>query len=133
MRFLRRFSRDDNGAAMVEFALVCAVFTAMLMGFLETGFASWSKNSVFSDAREGARYAMVRGSTATSHVATSDSVKAYVRSRTSLDSIRVTITWPTDNNPGSKVWVHVEHDVPRLGPFIPAHLDSSTSKMMIVF
>ena len=133
MKFLRRFSRDDSGAAMVEFALVSAVFTAMLMGFLETGFASWSRNSVFSDAREGARYAMVRGSTATGHIASSDSVSAYVRSRTSLDSIRITTTWHSDNHPGATLWVHVEHDVPRLGPFIPAHLDSSTSKMMIVF
>jgi Flp pilus assembly protein TadG len=133
MKFIRRFARHDSGAAMVEFAIVCAVFTAMLMGFLETGFAAWSRNSVFSDAREGARYAMVRGSTATGHIASSDSVLAYVKSKTSLDSIRVTTTWHSDNQPGSTVWVHVEHDVPRLGPFIPAHLDSSTSKMMIVF
>ena len=133
MKSLRRFSCDESGAAMVEFALVCALFTAMLMGFLEAGYSAWSRNSVFADAREGARYAMVHGSTATSHVASSDSVKAYVRSKTSLDTVRITTTWPSDNHPGSRVWVHVEHDVARFGPFIPAHLDSSTSKMMIVF
>jgi Flp pilus assembly protein TadG len=129
----RGFFHDEHGAGLVEFAMVSGVFTIILLGFVEAGFAAWSKNSVFSDAREGARFAMVRGSTATAHVATNDSVAAYVRSKTSLDSIRVTTTWHPDNAAGSTVWVHVEHDVPRRGPFIRAHMDSSTSKMVITY
>jgi len=127
------FSKDDSGNSMPEFALVVGIFTVLLLGFVEAGFAAWSKNSVYADAREGARYAIVRGSTATGHVATTDSVAAYVRSKTSLDSIRVTATWHPDNVAGSTVWVHVEHDVPRRGPFIGTHTDSSTSKMVITY
>ena len=118
---------------MPEFSLVVGIFTVMVLGFIEGGFAAWSKESVFSDAREGARYAMVHGSTATNHVATNDSIAAYVQAKTSLESIRVTTTWSPSNAPGSVVLVHVEHDVPRRGPFIAAHTDTSTSQMVIKF
>ena len=118
---------------MTEFALVSSVFSIMLLGSIEAGMSAWAKNSVISDAREGARYAMVRGATALGHIATAESVRVYIKQRTSLDSLRVTVTWQPNNSAGSAVWVHVAHDVPRRGPFIPQHTDSSTSKMMIVF
>jgi len=132
------FGRDERGATMVEFALAAVlILTPMLLGILEFGVAAWSRNSVTSDAREGARYAIVHGSTALK-VATVDSVRRFVKSKTSLDtagadSIRVYAVWPTDNNPGSFVQVSVAHHVARHGPFIPSHTDSATSRMVILF
>lgn len=118
---------------MVEFAIAAAVFSVILLGIIEFGFAAWAKNSVASDAREGARYAIVHGSQS-GRVATTDSVQNYVRGRTNLDnSIVVVTTWTPDNKPGSLVEVKVKHAVPRRGPFLAAHTDSSSSKMVIVF
>jgi Flp pilus assembly protein TadG len=132
------FLSAEQAGTVVEFALVGGlILTPLLLGILEFGFAAWSKNSVTADAREGARYAIVRGSSSSS-VATADSVRSYVRSRTALDtlgpdSIRVYAVWPTNNSPGSMVHVSVAHRVRRLGVFIPTHTDSATSKMVILF
>lgn len=127
------FIKNDEGGAMVEFAVASSAFIVILFGILEFGFAAWAKNSVAADAREGARYAIVHGSQSP-RIATADSVTNYVKSRTSLDnSIQVTTTWTPNNTPGSTVSVRVKHVVPRLGPFLGTHTDSSTSTQVIIF
>ena len=135
-----RFRRDERGAAMVEFAVVATVFTLMLLGFLEAGLAAWQKNSVAADAREGVRYAAVHG-TRSQNPATPGMVAAYVKSRTSLDTagLRVYTEWPSATCPcpnkevGSPIKVSVAHNVPRRGPFIPAHVDSVTAQLIVLF
>lgn len=119
---------------MVEFALVALVLSFMLLGIIEFGLAAWQKNSVAADVREGTRYAVVRG-TSSGRVATTESVATYVRTRTSLDTagLRVYTTWSPNKRPGSVVTVRVAHNVPRRGPFIPAHTDSATSMMVVLF
>ena len=135
---IRRLLECSNGGALVEFAVVAGlILTPLLLGIMEFGFASWARNTVVSDAREGARYAIVRGSTS-ANVATVDSVRRFVRSKTGLptsgpDSIRVYAAWPTGNAPGSFVEVSVAHRVARRGPFLAAHTDSASSKMVIRF
>jgi Flp pilus assembly protein TadG len=127
------FIEDDKGAAMVEFAIASTVFVVILLGILEFGFAAWAKNSVAADAREGARYAMVRGTTS-GRIATTDSVSNYVKSKTNLgNSIVVVTTWNPDNTPGSTVTVKVRYAVPRRGPFLPARTDSSTSTQVVIY
>ncbi len=123
---------------MVEFALAAGlIFIPLLFGIVEFGIAFWSKNAAAADAREGARYAIVRGS-ASSNVATADSVRNFVKQHTRLrtwgaDSIRVYATWPTNNTPGSMVNVSVAYFVPRRGLFVSAHTDSVASEMVILF
>lgn len=124
---------------MVEFALITGLVLApLVLGILSFGFAAWAKNSVTSDAREGARYAIVHGSQSF-NVADSFAIRDYVMSRTSLEtsgaySIRVHTNWPNGNAPGEVVEVSVAHLVPRRDPFfVPAHTDSATSKMRILF
>jgi Flp pilus assembly protein TadG len=127
------FLRNDQGAAMVEFALVTFVFVSIiLLGILEFGFATWSKNSVAADAREGARFAIVHGA-ASPAPATQTDVRAYILTKTSLDSIRVSATWSPNNSPGSVVTVQVQHDRPRRGLFLRATTDVGTSKMVVLF
>ena len=123
---------------MVEFSLAAGLFFAPLFfAIFEFGLAYWSKNAAAGDAREAARYAIVRGSTS-ANVATVDSVRQFVKQRTSLrtvgpDSIRVYASWPTNNHPGSMVYVSIAQPVPRRGFFIPAHTDSVSAKMVILF
>src|SRR6476661_2279643 len=131
---IRLFARLEDGTAIAEFALTAAVFMAMLLGVVEFGFATWDKNSVTTDAREGVRYAMVHGSTS-GRIADSAMVANYVKSRTSLDNSIVVITrWEDAGKvPGTNVTVKVKHAVPRRGPFLAAHTDSSSSTMVIVY
>jgi Flp pilus assembly protein TadG len=118
---------------MVEFAIASALFIFLLMGILEIGVGVWYKNTVAADARIGARYAIVHGNRYVGHVASPDSVRIYVRARSSLDTIRVRTTWPDTKDPGKLVYVSVVHDTPRNGLFIRAHKDSVTSKMVIAY
>lgn len=118
---------------MVEFSIAAAVFVAMLLGVLEFGFAAWARNSVAADAREGARYAMVRGATS-GRASDSATIANFVKSKTSLDnSIQVVTTWSGAKAAGTTVTVKVRHAVPRRGPFLADHTDSSTSTMVVLF
>jgi Flp pilus assembly protein TadG len=128
------FVRADEGSSMFEFAIVAALFVTILLGIVEFALASWEKNAAAYAAREGARYAIVRGATSL-RVATPESVTTYVKSRAPLDTAAVAVytTWTPDNTPGSVVTVSVAHTVRRRGLFIPAHRDSVTSKMQVYF
>lgn len=61
----RRFQplNDDTGSALVEMAASCVLLIAMFFGVFEFGLASYTYHYVSDAAREGARFAMVRGST----------------------------------------------------------------------
>jgi Flp pilus assembly protein TadG len=130
--FFRKLAHDDDGAAMVEFAIVSVIVLVMVFGTIEFGLATWQRNTTASDAREGARYAIVRGENS-GRVATQDSVANYLKRRSSLDTsrVRVYVVWNPDKKPGSVVSVSVAHSVARQGLVMPPRTDSATSKMYI--
>src|SRR5688500_19950285 len=101
-----RFIRSVDGAVTVEFAIVTAVFLLLLLGGIQFGMICWEKNTVAAAARDGARYAMVRGAES-GRTADTSMVASYVRSRASLSPLKVTTTWPTTKNPGDIVQVRV--------------------------
>ena len=117
---------------MAEFAVAAGTFTFLLLGVIEFGLGVWQRNSAAADAREGARFAIVHGATS-GQVATAATIKTHIKTKSTLDTIRVYATWNPDKQPGSEVVVSVVHDVPRRGPFIPAHKDSATSRMIVLF
>jgi Flp pilus assembly protein TadG len=110
MKVLRRFRKDEKGAAMVEFAIVAGlVFIPLMFGVIEFGRLIWAKNMVTSAAREGVRYAIVHGS---SSGATFDSaaVANYVIGRTQISPIKVSTTWTGAKDPQDTVRVTVRYD-----------------------
>ena len=116
----RSFIAGDAGSTMVEFAIAAFLFTTVLLGVVDFGYAVWSKNSVASDAKEGARYAMVRGQ-GSGRVADSASVANYVKTKTGLgSSIVVLTTWTPNKTAGSLVSVKVKKGRVRFAPFLPA-------------
>jgi Flp pilus assembly protein TadG len=119
---------------MVEFALAAGLFLTIIVGIIEFGAAAWEKSNVASSAREGARYASVRGASS-GRMVNATNVSDYVKSRSSIGpSLTVTTTWdPTDERPGSVVTVTVSKVIPRRGIFVPSQTTSSTSKMIVVF
>jgi Flp pilus assembly protein TadG len=87
-RFVRR---NRKGAAAVEFALIAPVFFLMVFGMIEFGRAIMVEQVITNAAREGARLAVLDGSTAT-NVRTQ--VTSYLSSA-SISGATITLN-PTD-------------------------------------
>jgi Flp pilus assembly protein TadG len=145
---LKRVCRSgEEGQTIVESAFSMLILLMTVLGIMDLGLALYSYDFVADAAREGARYAIVHGSTCVGCVATQSSVETYVKSL-GLGGIRpadltVTTTWPDTssctpsaspcNNRGNNVVVTVNY-VFRLNiPLIPSSsLNlSSTSESII--
>lgn len=54
---LHRIRRDENGIAIVEFAIIAPVFLMMLMGIFDMGYALYINSALQGAVQEGARQA----------------------------------------------------------------------------
>ncbi len=131
----RRRRRGQRGSDMVESALVMLAFMFILLGAVEFGRMVFAFNAVSDLAREGSRWASVRGSTSTTP-ATTTSVSNYVKTwAIGLNSanITVTTTWSPNNNPGGTVDVTVRYTWSAiLGILVPSSMNFQSSSYMIV-
>lgn len=146
----------EAGATIAEFAVSSTLLIAIVFGIYEASLAVYSYAYVSDAARQGTRYAIVRGSACTGFAecsstpagATAAQVQAYVKRLEypgiNSNNLTVTSTWPTTgsactpiaspcNNPGNLVKVVVNYQFPLSIPFVPlATIDmSSTSEMVI--
>ena len=126
--------RDETGAAMFEFALVAGfVFIPLVFGIVEFGRLISAKNMVTAAAREGVRYAIVRGSSSGAE-ADAASVRAYVQSRTPLSPIVVNYTWTGTKEPGrDTATVSVAYTYSPLVKVVPPKVVTGVSRQMISF
>jgi len=132
----KRVLSRQSGSAIVEFTLVALMFFMLSLGLAEMGRAVFDYNIVSSLAREGVRWASVRGS-ASGHAATDVNISNYVKSKASGMNLTVTVTWTpaNDNSPGKTVNVQVLYNFRSIAPVllslgtIPL---TSTSHMVIV-
>ncbi len=132
-RRLIRFKADDRGAAMVELALVMGVvFLPMVFGVIEFGRGVWVKTTVTTAAREGVRFAIVRG-TLSGVVTDSTAVANYVKGKTQLSPIVVRPSWSPDKERGSTVQVQVTYNYVPIVPLMSARTITSTSRQVIAF
>lgn len=150
--------RHEEGSTMIEFALSSAVLFSLLFGILTVCLALYSYNAIAEAAREGARFAIVRGSASCGYntpcnvgkaPSTDTSVSDFIKSQSlpgiNTANIQVTSSWPTTgvnctpnpapgcNNPGNLVKVKVVYSFPMSIPFVPAQTlsMSSTAQMVI--
>jgi len=101
----------QKGTAIVEAAVLILLFMVLFVGIIEGGRMLWTYNTLTFAAREGTRYAAVRGAKS-STPATADTVQTYVMGRaTGLDATKMTVstTWSPDNIPGHFVQVVVDY------------------------
>lgn len=125
--------RNERGSQLTEFAFVAILLFMLVFGIMEFGRAIWMYDTVAHAAREGARYAIVRGAES-GQTATAGDVQTYVQTRaTGMTAVTVTTTWEPDNNPGSVVQVRVDTLFQPVVPFLPATTLTSTSRMVISF
>lgn len=152
-RAFHLFCRED-GATMVEFALTVMVTLTILFGVMATCMGLYTFNVVSEAAREGSRYAIVRGSSSCGDAtpdcnATAASIQTYVQSLgfPGIDpaNMQVFTVWSptfagqtctpsaTCNNPGNQVQVTVKYTFPFTVPFIPSQTLTlwNTSQMVI--
>ena len=138
-RFLdwRRLARRWNaageaGSVPIEFGFAFPVLFLLMYGIIELSHYGYISIAVEDAARDGARYAMVRGATSPQPAATSD-VVTFVKGRMALvqgSYATVTVNFSPDDQPGSVAQVTVAYPYQ---PFIFGPLTamtvSSTSKM----
>ena len=143
---------DERGDAMVEFALGASLLFMVVCGIIVMALALYTYNVLSEAAREGTRYAIVRGSAchfATACPAQGSDIQTYVRNigfpainPNNLTAVTAWSAYPTGttcapsaacNNPGNEVTVTVSYQFPVVIPFVPRRTlsMSSTSEMVI--
>ena len=134
-RAARRFVNAESGQTLVEFALGALLFFTVLFGTVEFGLAVWRYNMVSNLAQEGARWALVRGSTSSILRASNSDVQKYVQGRAPGMTVTVTtpLGAPSALKPGEMVSVKVQMAVAPLTQLIPhgTLTFSSTASMVM--
>ena len=147
-------TNGEDGSALLEMALSATIFLSFLFGVIETGYAAYTYHVISEAAREGTRFAIVRGSTcsgfATACPAAPSDITSYVETLgfpgLSLSNITVTPAWsafaagsscpaaPSPcNSPGNTVTVTVQYNFPLSVPFIPTKpIAMMSSSAMII-
>lgn len=148
-------ARSELGSASVEFAASAIVFFLTLIGLMKMCLAIYTFHFVSEAAREGARFAIVRGSACTGFPSacpanpngsdTSNYVKSLTYPGISSSAETITTTYsayPTGspctpsascNNPGNLATVKVSYSFPLAIPFMTTktYTMSSTAEMVI--
>ncbi len=126
---LRRWRcAGEEGAAAVEMAFALPIFLLFIYGIIELAVAD--------AARDGARYAMVRGS-ASPQPASSSDIATYVKGRLALGAAAqatVSVSYNPNNNPGGTVTVQVSYPFSPLMPgfgYLASMTVSASSQMTI--
>ena len=156
----QRCVRSEEGSVILETAMSFIMLISFLLIVMETGFLLYSYHFISEAAREGTRYAIVRGSTSGSPAGTacasyssiackasSADVQNFVKNLGFLDPTNMTVTptWsaftggqtcPTTgpcNSPGNLVTVQVQYNFTVSVPVIPSktYTLSSTAAMII--
>ncbi|WP_117233165.1 TadE/TadG family type IV pilus assembly protein [Vibrio maerlii] len=142
-----RFSRHrQSGVTIVEFSIVALVFFLLLFATVEGARYIYSQTAVAHAAREGVRYAIVRGNDAAKDSlraddapASKDQISSFVNQRSSLNGLTVTTTWNLDSDDvpikdsGQPVTVSVSYQFQSAVPFIPSANLTSASTGVIYF
>lgn len=142
----------EEGAEIVEFALTASILFAFVFGVMQICMAFYTHEYISELAREGARYASLRGSTCTiapgggSCEVTAAQVNAYVASIAwpnigggTFSAANVSTSYPNGETPGgtpvdATVIVTVTYQFPYHIPFVPQSTTTlrSTSQMTMI-
>jgi Flp pilus assembly protein TadG len=141
----------ERGSALAETAVVMTVLLMLMFGIIDFGRALYTYSFVAQLAREGARWAIVRGADCTllsgGCPASSAQLQTYVQSlnegATNASKITATLTFaapssgigcPTvGNSPGCLAVVNVTYPFTFMLPFMPkAGISMSSTSQMVI-
>src|SRR5439155_20116088 len=103
------------GQALAELAIVIGLLVMVMFGILDAGRLIYNYCAVSFSAREGVRWAIVRGATSGRSASAAD-VSNYVQSMSMGVPVNVSVSWSPDNQPGSAVLRTVQNDFPAIAP-----------------
>jgi len=144
-----RGREGERGSNLVEYGVVLVLMLTMIFGLIDFGRALYAYHFVSGAAREGTRYAMVRGNACNSSLpgcpAGPSDIQAYLANVPSgIDpaQLSVTATWNPNNSPacqgapnapGCVVEVQVNYNFNFMLPFLPKNTVAmqSSSQMII--
>ena len=124
------------GNAMIETSLCFMLFMTIFIGIMEFGWAVYNYNFVSYAAREGVRYAAMRGTGCQSPCtqATTDMVQNLIRSQAVVmdsNQVSVTTTYPDGSKtPGNRVVVNVSYPIPALIGWLAGNMTITASSTM---
>ena len=132
---IRKLAGGRRGSTLVESALVFGLFVQIVFGIMEASRFMYFYNWIAYAAREGTRYACVRGSSS-SHPATAADVRTFVMNQAvTYDSANVTVStkWNPNNNAGSAVDVEVDYSYhPLIGFIFPKAFTIKAKSEMVI-
>jgi Flp pilus assembly protein TadG len=144
---------SQRGSTMIEFVLVAGALLALCFGIIDFGRALYTYSFITTVAREGTRWAAVRGSNSCTNSGSTLSdcnasvaqIQSYVQSlsegATSPSQMTVTPTWSNCtvlangavNAPGCLVSVNVTYSFKFMLPFMPkSSIPFSTSSQLAI-
>lgn len=86
LRLFKRFARNDRGASAIEFAMIAAFMSIILLNVVDIAIFVYRKMEITGAVRAGAQYALVDAENATSALITS-----VVQDSTTLSGVSVTV------------------------------------------
>ena len=137
MRLTRPAARRRSGAALVEAAFVLPVLIFLLYVIFCGTLMVLAVDEVDQSAREGARWASVRGWSyefnTKKPAATPDDIVAHTKAQPVTLSpalMTVTPTWQSSNRVGQYVTVEVKYAWPGMGPFAAREFVARSSQQI---
>ena len=109
---LSRLRRNQEGAAILEFALILPFLMIVTIGLIDIGRMVWYRTTLAHIAREGTRYAAVHGASNPFPV-TEQQVETYIVNRTvgiSSNDLGIDVNWAPNNSSGSTVTINVTYN-----------------------
>ncbi len=106
----KEVARQDDGNTVVEMSIGISLFLMVLIGIIEVGLAMYTYNYVCDAAREGSRWAMVRGAACSANTpgldhcnASQTDIQSYLQGLPypgiNSSSLTVTASWLTASKP----------------------------------
>jgi Flp pilus assembly protein TadG len=135
--------KRERGAAMAETAVVMALLLALLCGVIDMGRAMYTYAFVAQLARQGVRWAVVRGSQCTGVTpcpaqSGSNDIQPYVQGlsngATDATQLAATLSFPNGcNSQGCIARVTVQYPFRFMVPFVPAGtITIASSSQMVI-
>jgi Flp pilus assembly protein TadG len=92
MKVQRLRPKKEEGASLVEFAILAPLFVVLLFGLLEFGLALYSKGMLTNASREGARFGVVYATPRKTTAEITSKVQEYLTNAGFLSMANINVT-----------------------------------------
>lgn len=127
---IRKKLKNEDGQAMVEFALCLPILLLILCGIIDFGWMFYNQLALNNVCREGARYAVVNTAEDHSTDAIERHIESVIAANYSIGEVELGVTYsqPTDPTAGS-VTVTLEKEFKWITPLVSTVTGSSTKML----